>query len=394
MKKYFLYTILIGAILTVMSCKSDKKEEVKEEVVVEESLQAITQEDFGQTTDSVKVKQYTLVNKNGLEMKVMTYGAIITSLKTPDKDGKLEDIVLGHDNLKGYIDNNNSPYFGAIVGRYGNRIADAKFSIGGTEYKLAANNGKNNLHGGVKGFDKVVWNASEVNDDNGVGLKLTYRSVDGEEGFPGNLDVTVFYTLNNSDELEIQYQAKTDKKTIVNLTQHTYFNLTAMKEDILGHELSINASHFTPVDNTSIPTGELLAVENTPFDFRTAKKVGQDINAEHEQIVNGTGYDHNWVLNESEEKMKLAAILSDSTSGRVVEVFTTEPGVQLYTGNFLNGSITGKNGVKYERRTGICLETQHYPDSPNQPDFPSTLLSPNQDYLTITKFKFSTKKTK
>ena len=363
----------------------------EKEIVEEASLQAITSKDFGQTTDSVQVKQFTLTNENGLEMKVITYGAIITSLKTPDKDGKLEDIVLGHDNIEGYI--KNDPYLGAVVGRYGNRIANAKFSIDGTEYKLAANNGKNSLHGGIKGFDKVVWNASEINDSTGVGLKLTYRSVDGEEGFPGNLDVTVFYTLNNDDELEIQYQAKTDKKTVVNLTQHTYFNLTAMKEDILNHELSINASNITPVDNTLIPTGELLPVENTPFDFRKAKKVGENINDDHEQIKFGNGYDHNWVLDESEDEINLAAILSDSTSGRIVEVYTTEPGIQFYTGNFLDGTITGKNDVVYKYRSGLCLETQHYPDSPNQPDFPSTLLSPNEDYLTVTKFKFLTEDT-
>ena len=392
MKKYFLTTFFMAALVAVVSCKSEKKEEVKEKEIVEEaSLQAITSEDFGQTADSVQVKQFTLTNKNGLEMKVMTYGAIITSLKTPDKDGKLEDIVLGHDNIEGYI--KNDPYLGAVVGRYGNRIANAKFSIDGTEYKLAANNGKNSLHGGIKGFDKVVWNASEINDSTGVGLKLTYRSVDGEEGFPGNLDVTVFYTLNNDDELEIQYQAKTDKKTVVNLTQHTYFNLTAMKEDILNHELSINASNITPVDNTLIPTGELLPVENTPFDFRKAKKVGENINDDHEQIKFGNGYDHNWVLDESEDEINLAAILSDSTSGRIVEVYTTEPGIQFYTGNFLDGTITGKNDVVYKYRSGLCLETQHYPDSPNQPDFPSTLLSPNEDYLTVTKFKFLTEDT-
>lgn len=392
MKKLFLNSLIFIFIVTFLSCKSEKKEEKKEEIVEEVSLQAITSEDFGQTVDSVQVKQFTLTNKNGLEMKVMTYGAIITSLKTPDNQGKLEDIVLGYDNLQGYIDNN--PYFGAIVGRYGNRIANAKFSIDGKEYKLAENNGKNSLHGGVKGFDKVVWNATEINDVNGVGLKLTYKSIDGEEGFPGNLDITVFYTLNNEDELEVQYQAKTDKKTIVNLTQHTYFNLTAMKEDILGHELSMNASHITPVDDGLIPTGDLLPVENTPFDFRTAKTIGQDIAAEHEQIKFGNGYDHNWVLNESEDKMKLAATLFEAKSGRVVEVYTTEPGIQFYTGNFLDGSITGKNGVVYKYRSGLCLETQHYPDSPNQPEFPSTLLNPNEEYLTITKFKFSTKSIK
>ena len=380
------------AMIAVVSCKSEKKEEKKEEVVVEEvNLQAITSEDFGKTADSTQVKQFTLTNKNGIEMKVINYGAIITSLKTPDKEGNLEDIVLGYDNLQGYI--KSSPYFGAVVGRYGNRIANAKFSIDGTEYKLAANDGKNSLHGGIKGFDKVVWDATEINDDKGVGLKLTYKSVDGEEGFPGNLDVTVFYTLNNDDELEVQYQAKTDKKTVVNLTQHTYFNLTGGKEDILGHELEILASNITPVDNTLIPTGEIMPVENTPFDFKKSKPVGQDIDADNEQIKFGKGYDHNWILDESDEKMKLAASLYEPKSGRVVEVYTTEPAIQFYTGNFLDGSITGKNNIVYKHRSGLCLETQHYPDSPNQPEFPSTLVSPNEDYISVTKFKFLTKDT-
>ena len=392
MKKHVFNIFLMMAMIAVVSCKSEKKEEKKEEVVVEEvNLQAITSEDFGKTADSTQVKQFTLTNKNGIEMKVINYGAIITSLKTPDKEGNLEDIVLGYDNLQGYI--KSSPYFGAVVGRYGNRIANAKFSIDGTEYKLAANDGKNSLHGGIKGFDKVVWDATEINDDKGVGLKLTYKSVDGEEGFPGNLDVTVFYTLNNDDELEVQYQAKTDKKTVVNLTQHTYFNLTGGKEDILGHELEILASNITPVDNTLIPTGEIMPVENTPFDFKKSKPVGQDIDADNEQIKFGKGYDHNWILDESDEKMKLAASLYEPKSGRVVEVYTTEPAIQFYTGNFLDGSITGKNNIVYKHRSGLCLETQHYPDSPNQPEFPSTLVSPNEDYISVTKFKFLTKDT-
>lgn len=382
MKNHLLKTVFI-AVITMASCKSDKKEEKSEEPV-----QAISSESFGFTEDSTEVKKFTLTNKNGLNMEVITYGAIITSLETPDKEGKLEDIVLGYDKLQGYIDNN--PYFGAVVGRYGNRIADAKFSIDDSVYTLAANNGKNHLHGGIKGFDKVVWKASEINDENGVGLKLTYTSVDGEEGYPGNLDVSVFYTLNNDDELEVQYHAKTDKKTVVNLTQHTYFNLTGMEEDILNHEVMINASRITPVDSTLIPTGEFMPVENTPFDFTTAKKVGKDINADHQQIKFGNGYDHNWVLNESKEKMTHAATLSEPKSGRIVEVYTTEPGIQFYTGNFLDGSITGKEGVVYGYRHGLCLETQHYPDSPNQPDFPSTVLNPNEEYLTITKFKFTT----
>ncbi len=382
MKKHLIKTMFIVAI-AMASCKSEKKEEK-----IEEPVQAISSESFGFTEDSTEVKKFTLTNKNGLNMEVITYGAIITSLETPDKDGKLDDIVLGYDNLQGYI--NNNPYFGAIVGRYGNRIAEAKFSIDDSVYTLAANDGKNHLHGGIKGFDKVVWEASEINDDNGVGLKLTYTSVDGEEGYPGNLDVSVFYTLNNDDELEVQYHAKTDKKTVVNLTQHTYFNLTGMKEDILNHEVMINASRITPVDSTLIPTGEFMPVENTPFDFTTAKAVGKDINADHEQIKLGNGYDHNWVLNESEDKMTHAATLSETKSGRIVEVYTTEPGIQFYTGNFLNGRITGKDSVVYNHRYGLCLETQHYPDSPNQPDFPSTILNPNEEYLTVTKFKFTT----
>jgi len=386
MKNHLLQTVFI-AVIAMASCKSDKKEEKSEEPV-----QTISSESFGFTQDSTEVKKFTLTNKNGLNMEVITYGAIITSLETPDKEGKLEDIVLGYNDLQSYVKNN--PYFGAVVGRYGNRIADAKFSIDDSVYTLAANNGKNHLHGGIKGFDKVVWEASEINDENGVGLKLTYTSVDGEEGYPGNLDVSVFYTLNNDDELEVQYHAKTDKKTVVNLTQHTYFNLTGMEENILNHEVMINASSITPVDSTLIPTGEFMPVENTSFDFTTAKKVGKDINADHQQIKFGNGYDHNWVLNESEEKMTHAATLSEPKSGRIVEVYTTEPGIQFYTGNFLDGSITGKEGVVYGYRHGLCLETQHYPDSPNQPDFPSTVLNPNEEYLTVTKFKFTTTNSK
>lgn len=386
MKKHLLQTVFI-AVIAMASCKSEKKEEKSEEPV-----QAISSESFGFTKDSTEVKKFTLTNKNGLNMEVITYGAIITSLETPDKEGKLEDIVLGYNDLQSYVKNN--PYFGAVVGRYGNRIADAKFTIDDSVYTLAANNGKNHLHGGIKGFDKVVWEASEINDENGVGLKLTYTSVDGEEGYPGNLDVSIFYTLNNDDELEVQYHAKTDKKTVVNLTQHTYFNLTGMKEDILNHEVMINASSITPVDSTLIPTGEFMPVENTPFDFTTAKTVGKDINADHQQIKFGNGYDHNWVINVPDDKPAdstfLAAVLSEPKSGRIVEVHTTEPGIQVYTGNFLDGSIKGKEGVVYGYRSGICLETQHYPDSPNQPDFPSTILNPNEEYLTVTKFKFTT----
>lgn len=345
---------------------------------------------FGKTADGTPVELYTLTNANGLEAKITNYGGIVVSLLVPDRDGKPGDVVLGYETLEEYIENN--PYFGTLVGRYGNRIARGKFTLEGIEYTLAQNDGENHLHGGLKGFDKVVWKADAVRSKNSVGLKLTYLSKDGEEGYPGNLSVTVVYTLTNDNELKIEYTAVTDKVTIVNLTHHGYFNLAgAGLGDILGHELMIKADRFTPVDKGLIPTGELRSVKGTPMDFTRAVAIGARIDQAAEQLVLGGGYDHNWVLNNGDGSLALAARVYEPTTGRVMEVYTTEPGIQFYSGNFLDGSITGKGGKVYGYRYGFCLETQHFPDSPNKPDFPSTVLKPGETYTTTTIYTFSVK---
>lgn len=355
-----------------------------------QAQQNIQKQAFGKTPDGTPVELYTLTNARGAEAKIMTYGGIVVSLRVPDRNGKLDDVVLGYDTLDGYVKNN--PYFGALIGRYGNRIARGKFTLDGRQYTLAQNNGENHLHGGVKGFDKVVWNASEIRDKHGVGLKLTYLSKDGEEGYPGNLSVTVIYTLTNNNELRIDYAATTDKKTVVNLTHHSYFNLAGQGAgDVLGHELMLNADKFTPVDKGLIPTGELRSVRGTPMDFTKPTPIGARIEQQDEQINFGGGYDHNWVLNKSGNSPTLAARVYEPTTGRVMEVYTTEPGIQFYSGNFLDGSITGKGGKVYQKRYGFCLEAQHFPDSPNKPNFPSTVLSPGQKYTQTTIYKFSAK---
>lgn len=338
------------------------------------------------------IKLYRLTNARGMQVHVTNYGATITSILVPDRKGALADVALGYGNVEGYINAIDRPYFGSIVGRYGNRIAKGTFSIDGQEYKLKTNNGPNHLHGGMMGFDKVVWNARPTGDRDWTGVELTYRAKDGEEGYPGNLDVTVTYMLTNNNEIIVDYLAKTDKPTHLNLTQHTYFNLKGEGEgDILGHELKINADRFTPVDETAIPTGELASVEGTPFDFRTSKPIGRDIAQDHQQIKFGLGFDHNWVLNDAADAsgMRLAAELYEPNSGRVMTVSTQEPGMQFYTGNFLDGRLSGKGGKPYQHRGGLCLETQHFPDSPNHPSFPSTLLRPEGKYQTKTIFAFS-----
>ena len=355
-----------------------------------QAQQNIQKQAFGKTPDGTPVELYTFTNARGAEAKIMTYGGIVVSLRVPDRNGKLDDVVLGYDALEGYVKNN--PYFGAIIGRYGNRIARGKFTLDGRQYTLAQNNGENHLHGGVKGFDKVVWNASEIRDKNGVGLKLTYLSKDGEEGYPGNLSVTVIYTLTNNNELRIDYAATTDKKTVVNLTHHSYFNLAGQgARDVLGHELMLNADRFTPVDKGLIPTGELRSVRGTPMDFTKPTPIGARIEQQAEQISLGGGYDHNWVLNKSGNAPTLAARVYEPTTGRVMEVYTTELGIQFYSGNFLDGSITGKGGKVYQKRYGFCLETQHFPDSPNKPNFPSTVLNPGQKYTQTTIYRFAAK---
>jgi aldose 1-epimerase len=345
----------------------------------------VTREAFGAMPDGTSVDVYTLRNANGVEVRAITYGGIIVSLKTPDRAGVLGDVVLGFDALDGYL--RDHPFFGAIIGRYGNRIGNGRFVLDGTEYRLATNNGPNHLHGGVKGFDKVVWSAEPVASRNAVTFSRT--SPDGEEGYPGTLTASVTYELTARNELIVDYHATTDKATPVNLTQHSYFNLAGEGSgDILGHELMINADRYTPVDATLIPTGGLASVDGTPFDFRIAMPIGVRINSPHPQIKNGQGYDHNWVLNRPSDGLQLAARVVEPTSGRTLEISTTEPGLQFYAGNFLDGTLTGKGGHAYAHRSGFCLETQHFPDSPNKPSFPSTILRPGNQYRSRTVFVF------
>lgn len=352
------------------------------------SKNTISKAPFGTLPDGTNVDLYTMVNANGMEVRATNYGGIITALLVPDSSGKLGDVTLGYDSLDGYL--KSSPYFGAIVGRYGNRIGKARFKIDDKTYKLPANDGPNTLHGGVQGFDKVVWQAEPFEKEDSVGVIFTYTSKDGEEGFPGNLQTRVTYTLTDKNELSFDYHATTDQPTVVNLTQHAYFNLAGEGSgDVLGHEVIINADQYTPTDTRLIPTGKLDDVTDTPFDFRMKHPIGERIDADHVQIKRGGGYDHNFVLKRKEPGLVLAARVSEPSTRRVMEVHTTEPGVQFYTGNFLDGSITGKSGKPYGKRSGFCLETQHYPDSPNQPEFPSTVLRPGEEYKSQTVYTFS-----
>jgi aldose 1-epimerase len=348
----------------------------------------IDKQPFGTASTGEPVDIYTLRNDKGAEARIMTYGGIVVSLKMPDKDGHFGDVVLGYDNLDSYV--KSSPYFGALIGRYGNRIGGAKFTLDGSTYTLPANDGPNTLHGGLKGFDKHVWTASEARESaDGPQLVLHYLSKDGEEGFPGNLDVTAVFTLTQDNALRLEYTATTDKDTVVNLTHHGYFNL-AGKGDILGHVVMIPADRFTPVDSTLIPTGVLQPVENTPFDFRTATAIGARIGDDNEQLKFGKGYDHNWVINKNFGELTLMARVTEPTTGRVMEVWSTEPGLQFYSGNFLDGTITGKGGWVYAHRNAFCMEPQHYPDSPNKPDFPTTELKPGETFHNTIMYKFST----
>ncbi|MEN8193266.1 MAG: aldose epimerase family protein [Bacteroidota bacterium] len=380
-KLFELNIILIVLIILANACNSENIKELEMEII---------KEPYGITTDSQPVDIYTLSNRNGMKVRITNYGGIIQSLTTPDKNGNYEDVVLGYDSLKSYIE--ATPYFGAIVGRYGNRIADGKFTLDGVEYKLAQNNGKNHLHGGIKGFDKVVWDATPIKRDDAVSLKLEYLSKDGEEGYPGNLKVTVIYTLTDEDALIIEYNASTDKKTHVNLTNHSYFNLsTDFNKKILDHELWLNADRYIPIDNEAIPLDAVESVAETPFDFRVAKKIGDDLDDSNQQIKNGIGYDHCIVFQEYDGKVKLQATVYEEQSGRLMEVYTDQPGVQFYVGNYLDGSNIGKGNIPYEYRTGFCLETEHFPDTPNQPNFPSTTLEPGEVYQTTTIYRFTTK---
>ncbi len=351
----------------------------------------ITKADFGQTPAGEAVELYTLTNSHGMTATIMNYGGIVTSLKVPDKNGQLGDVVLGYDNLEGYL--KSSPYFGALIGRYGNRIAHGKFSLDGVEYTLATNNGVNSLHGGLKGFDKQVWTARALPTANGPALILTYVSRGGEEGYPGNLYVTAIYTVTEDNALRLDFTATADRDTVCNLTHHSYFNLRG-SGDVLDHVVYINADTFTPVDSTLIPNGELYPVAGTAFDFRTPTPIGTRINnTNDEQIKLGGGYDHNWVLNKQGNELSLAARVSEPTSGRTLEVWTTEPGTQFYTGNFLDGSITGKGGWTYQKRDAFCFEPQHFPDSPNHPNFPTTELKPGETYKNTIIYQFSVKQT-
>ena len=344
---------------------------------------------YGKMPDGKEVDIYTLTNKNGMKAQIINYGAIITSLTAPDKNGKMEDVVLGYTKPEDYF-NGNPYFFGALIGRYGNRIANAKFTLDGKTYELNKNDGPNHLHGGKEGFYTKLWSAEPVKNSKSPALKLTYVSEDGEQGFPGKLTTSVIYTLTDDNSLEIDYEATTDKNTIVNLTQHSYFNLSGkFTQPITDHILQLSADKFIPVNDVLIPTGELKDVNNTPFDFRKEKAIGKDINSNDEQIKKGKGYDHCWVLNGN--GLRPAGTLYHPGSGRVMEMITDQPGVQFYSGNFLDGKFDTKTGGKNEFRTGLCLETQHYPDSPNQPSFPSVELKPGEKYHTKTIYKFSVK---
>lgn len=374
-----IVAILLVSLLTVSGWSEGKKSTMQKQ-------------DFGKTDDGQQVDLYTLTNAKGMQVAITNFGGTIVSIKVPDKTGNFEDVVLGYDDVSGY--QGGKAYLGATIGRYGNRIGKAKFTLDGNTYTLPQNDGVNTLHGGKKGFSQHVWTAKDISGATGEALQLTYLSKDGEEGFPGNLSAKVVFILAKSkNELTIDYSASTDKDTVVNLTNHSYFNLSGKGEgDILGTELTLQASKFTPVDSTLIPTGELRAVKGTPFDFTKSTAIGARINQDDEQLKLAGGYDHNWVLDAGQTvSVHLAAQAYDPTSGRELEVLTTEPGIQFYTGNFLDGSIHGKGGKVYNKHAAFCLETQHYPDSPNHPKFPTTELKPGERYHTMTVFKFLTR---
>ncbi|WP_340112063.1 aldose epimerase family protein [Maribellus mangrovi] len=367
-------SIVILLLLILFSCTQEKKMPV-----------AIPADNFKTEIDGKPVSLYTLKNSKGLLVQITNYGGKVVNLWTPDKNGNFGDIVLGFDNIESY-ENTGEIYFGSLIGRYGNRIAHGQFTIGDTTYQLAQNNGENGLHGGIKGYNNVVWDATQPDDHT---LILTYLSPDGEEGYPGNLNVKVQYQLTDDNELKIEYWATTDKATPVNLTHHSFFNLKGAGEGTVNdHILEINADKYTPVDEGLIPTGELAPVEGTPMDFRTPTAIGERIDADFEQLKFGNGYDHNWVLNQAGDGLTSAAKVVEPASGRTMEVLTNEPGLQFYGGNFLDGTVTGKEGVPYVFRGAFCLETQHYPDSPNKPEFPSTILEPGDEYYSICVYKF------
>ena len=367
-----LFIVLIG----FFSCTPQNKKTVQ-----------IEKDSYGITQEGQEVDRYTLSNAAGMQVEIITYGGIITSMKLPNAAGGLNDVVLGYDNLSDY--EKGSPYFGALIGRYGNRIADGSFTLDDQTYTLVQNDGKNHLHGGTKGFDKVVWNADSKIEDNKAVLQLHYLSQDMEEGYPGNLHTEVVYTLTNENMLEVAYKATTDKKTVVNLTQHAYFNLSGAK-DILDHELLLQAPRYLPIDETLIPTGEIASVEGTPFDYTSFKTIGRDIEMESIQLERGLGYDHCLVLDNPNKELQTAALLKEASSGIQMEVRTDQPAIQFYSGNFLDGTNPMKQSdLFYDYRSGLCLETQHFPNAPNEASFPSTELSPGEVYSTKTQFKFT-----
>jgi aldose 1-epimerase len=379
MLRLLLLCLVLFTLFSTEACRINRK--------VQSSM---TKTVFGKLSDGREVFQYTLTNREGAVAQIINYGATITSLRIPDRNGKIEDVVFGYDSLQGYID--GSSYFGAIVGRYGNRIGKGQFQLDGKQYQLTINDGENHLHGGKVGFNKVLWEAQILNDAADPSLQLKYVSRDGEEGYPGTVTLKVTYTLTEKNEMRIDYEGITDKPTILNPTQHSYFNLSGkFTNAILGHQLMIVSDAVTPVGTGLIPTGQLMNVENTPFDFRAAREIGARINDSNEQLAFGKGYDHNWVLRGNSGQVRKAAELYEPASGRLMTVLTDQPGLQFYTGNFLDGTAKGKNGIAYQHRTGLCLETQAFPDTPNKPQFPPITLRPGQTYRQVTIYQFSTR---
>lgn len=374
-----IYFITMIIVFITLSCNLDKKEKS----MIEKTL-------FGKLPDGREVYQYTLTNSSKSTVKIINYGAIVTSLSVPDRNGKFDDVVTGYDSLQGYI--GDKSYFGAIAGRYGNRISKGRFKLDGKDYQVTINDGENHLHGGKIGFNKVLWNEKILKDSLEPSIELTYISADGEEGYPGKVTLSVTYTLTNKDELRIEYKGTTDKTTVLNPTHHSYFNLSgSFTNTILDHLLSIESDSITPVDKGLIPTGKYIDVTKTPMDFRTPTIIGSRINEQFEQLILGKGYDHNWVLRNYNGKIRKVAELYEPKSGRLMTVYTDQPGIQFYSGNFLDGTAKGKNGITYQRRTGLCLETQCYPDSPNKPEFPSVTLRPGSVYRQTTIYQFSVK---
>jgi aldose 1-epimerase len=381
--------LVVAAVLLTVAVPSGCRRDSAEPALLPAAASRVSRAPFGTVPGGPAIELFTLTNPGGVEVRAMTYGGIIVSLRVPDRRRQLDDIVLGFDTAAEYAAGH--PYFGAIVGRYANRIANGRFVLDGKTYQLATNNGPNHLHGGVKGFDKVIWSGEPFQDDRGAGVVFTYTSGDGEEGYPGTVKARVTYTLTDRNELLFDYHATADRPTVINLSQHSYFNLAGQgSRDVLEHELQIHADRYTPVDDTLIPTGELAAVAGTPFDFRALTAIGARIGQDHVQLVRGRGYDHNYVLTRTGPDLQNAARVVERTTGRTLEVATTEPGVQFYSGNFLDGTITGKQGRVYRQRYGFCLETQHFPDSPNEPAFPSTVVGPGQEYRSRTVFRFGT----